>query len=342
MSDIDDPEWTDNPRLNHWLHARAAAFPPWAERAGGGWDFGTGSLDRLEQEIKRRYSSHDEAEAAQDDAFLTVSAWYVGEVHVRNYGAVWRCAPQPGPGAYARTEPVVTLPKEVLEDWELEELREKEELYEDDFPRCNPSEAVVSAARPEYTGHLSSFLHQYATWQTAVDRAVARARRRPPQSPGSRPLPDAPGPLDPGPVGGSLAEWLTGQEEVFPHWAEATGRPSELDFTAGSLDVLEEVLRSRFAARGDGTSGLFEDPVFHCAIWYLGETIRRTRRARWMPMRAGLDVTLDRLDSLTVARVGRRVGPHTELTSAIRRGVRGVHHPDDSYRPLRSVLDAYR
>jgi len=118
--------------------------------------------------------------------------------------------PQPGPGAYVRTEPVVTLPKEVLEDWELEELQEKEELYEDDFPCCTPSEAVVSAARPEYTGHLFSFLHQYAHWRTAVDRALARARDQPSQSPESHPLPDAPGLLDPGPVGESLAEWPAG------------------------------------------------------------------------------------------------------------------------------------
>jgi hypothetical protein len=341
MNDIDDPEWAHNPRLNHWLHTQAAAFPGWAEQTEGKWDFSTCSLDRLEQEIRRRYPSYDDAKAARDDAFMTVSAWYVGEVHVRNYGAIWRCAPQPGPGAYARTEPVVTLPKEVLEDWELEELQEKEELYEDDFPFCPPSAAVVSAARPECTGHLFSFLKQYAHWQTAVDRALARARNHPSQSPEGRPLPDAPGPLDPGQVGESLAKWLAGQEEVFPHWAEATGRPADFDFTPASLNALEEVLRERLATQ-TGTVRLYDDPVFYSAIWYLGETICRTQQARWMPMRAGLDVTLNRLGLLAVARVGRRIGPRTELTSAIHRSIRGIRYPDDSYQPLRTVLDAYR
>ncbi|MET8367406.1 hypothetical protein ABZU53_27995 [Micromonospora sp. NPDC005194] len=341
MSNIDDPEWADNPRLNGWLHTQAALFSGWVEQTEGRWDFSTGSLDRLEQEIKRRYPSYDDAQAARDDAFMTVSAWYVGEVHVRNYGAVWRCAPQPGLGVHARTEPVVRLPKEVLEHWELAELQEKEELYEDDFPYCNPSEAVVSAARPEYTGHLSSFLHQYAPWQTAVDRALTRARNQPSQSPKGHPLPDAPGPLDPGPLGESLAEWLAVQEEVFPRWAEATGRPADFDFTPASLGALEEVLREALAPQA-GTGTLYDDPVFNCAVWYLGETICRNHQARWLPMRANLDVTGDRLDLLAVAHIARRIGPRTELTSAIHRSIRGVHYPDDSYQPLRAVLDAYR
>jgi hypothetical protein len=340
MSDIDDPEWADNPRLNHWLQTQAAAFPGWAEQTGQHWDFSARSLDRLDLEIRRRYSSCDEARAARDDPFLTVSAWYLGEVQVRNYGAIWRCAPQPGPGAHARTEPLVTLPKEVLDHRELEKLQEREELYESDFPFCDPSAAVVSAADAGYAGHLSSCLHGYAYWETAVDRALARARDRPPQSPGSHPLPDAPGPLDPGPVGRSLAEWLAGQEEVFPHWAQATGRPADFDFTPASLDALEDVLRTRLAGL-DGTVMLYHDVIFYCAIWYLGETICRTHQARWLPIRANLDVSLDQLGLLAVARVGRRIGPRIELTSAIHRSIRGVRYPDDSYQPLRSVLDTW-
>lgn len=100
-------------------------------------------------------------------------------------------------------------------------------------------------------------------------------------------------------------------------------------------------MRERLAIQA-GTVGLFDDPIFYCAIWYLGEMICRTQQARWMPMRAGLDVTLYRLGLLAVARVGRSIGPRTELTSAIHRSIRGVHYPDDSYQPLRTVVDAYR
>ncbi|WP_354637121.1 hypothetical protein [Kitasatospora camelliae] len=188
MSNINDPEWADNPRLDHWLRTRAAALPEWAEQTAGQWDFSTGSLEGLEREIRRRYTSWDEAQAAGDNAFMAVSAWYVGEVHVRTYGAVWRCAPQPGSGAYARTVPVVTLPREVLEDWELEERQENEELYEelyeDDFPYCAPSEVVDQQdqtadhrleVRPGLSGSLP---HPAAAGGAAATTAMpARTRR---------------------------------------------------------------------------------------------------------------------------------------------------------------------
>ncbi|MES4893339.1 hypothetical protein [Streptomyces sp. NPDC096012] len=337
MAATDTTARADDRRLNEWLRTRATAFPAWAEQLPDAWDFSTESLDRLETRIRRRYPGREAAEADRDSSFLTVAAWYAGEVHVRNYGAVWRCAPGAGP----RAEPVVTLPEEVLTDRELDDLEEARAQYEDDFPACNPCDAVVGAAEPGRTGHLASFLQAYAPWQSVVDRAVARARATPGQSPGSRPLPGAPAPVDPGPVGAALASWLARQEEVHPYWREATGRPDAFDFTPASLTALEEVLRARIAAQ-TGTVDLLDDPVFHCAVWYLGETVCRGTGARWLPLRGNVDVTLDRLDLLTVGRVGRRVGPCTELTAALHRCVRGVHQPDDSYQPLTDVLTPYR
>lgn len=337
MDATDTPAWTDNPYLNQWLRTQATAFPAWAAQIPGAWDFSTQSLDRLEAEIKRRYPGRQAAETDRDTAFLTVAAWYTGEVHVRNYGAVWRHAPEPRP----RIEPVVTLNRDVLEARELEDLRIREVLYEDDFPYCDPFNAVINAACPDYSGHLASFLHSYAPWQSAVDRAVAHARTTTAQSPGGRPLADAPAAVDPGPVGASLAAWLADQEEVHPHWREATGRPGEFDFTPASLTALEGVLRERIAAL-TGTIDLLDDPLYYCAIWYLGETICRSTGSRWMPLRANVDVTKDRLNQLAVARIGHRIGPRTELTAALHRCIRGVHYPDDSYRPLTSVLDTYR
>jgi hypothetical protein len=145
---IDTAAWADNARLNQWLHSQAAAFPVWAEQPSDNWDFSTQSLDRLEAEIKRRYPGREYAHADRGSAFLDVAAWYVGEVHVRNFGAVWRCAPEVAPGVDPRIEPLVTLPKDVLEEWELEEFRAQEDLYEDDFPLFAPYDSVVGAADP--------------------------------------------------------------------------------------------------------------------------------------------------------------------------------------------------
>jgi hypothetical protein len=140
-----------------------------------------------------------------------------------------------------------------------------------------------------------------------------------------------------------MAQWLAAQEEVFADWAASTGRPGDFDFTPASLDALEEVLRSRLAGLSGGrVFELYKDPIFYGALWYLGEVICRSCGARWMPMRANLNVTLDRLNLLTVARVGHRIGPQTELTSVIHHCIRGIRYPDDSYQPIRHVLDDYR
>ncbi|RKE05094.1 hypothetical protein [Streptomyces sp. TLI_171] len=355
MTSIDDPIWRDNPRLNGWLQAGHGGFPAWTELVGGEWDFTTGSLPRLEQAVRDRYPDWDRAYEARDEAFLTVAAWYLGEVHVRNYGALWHCSPDPAPYGGGRVEPLLTLPREVLDEEEEADLAAAQELCEDDFPFCLPVDAVVGAADREKGGWLAESVESYAYWESVVERALALARTRPGQSPGSRIRPDAPGPLDPGRPGQDLAHWLVVREDAFPLWARALGREAELDFTERSLELLEEVLRERVRAIGLGRRPdvleahgpamppdafqLFDDPVFDCALWYLGETVCRARGARWLPLRANLDVTPATLPQLAVARIGHRIGPRLELTAAVGRCLRdrssGRHaHPTDTYRSL--------
>ncbi|MGW4380193.1 hypothetical protein [Kitasatospora sp. NPDC004531] len=357
MTTIDDPEWLDNPRLDAWLAAGRDGFPAWAELTGGGWDFGTDSLPRLERAVQDRFGNRERADAARHEPFLTAAAWYFGEVHIRNYGALWHCSPEPLPHAPDRIQPLLRLPKEVLDEDEAEELAEAEELYEDDFPMCDALGTVVAVADPANAGLLSETLEGYAFWASVVDRAVALARTRPGRSPGSRPLPDAPGPLDPGPPGQDLARWLATRQEAFPLWARAVDRQAELDFSERSLDVLEDVLRQRIHTLGLGDRlnhmaaveeyriaflpqviRLFEDPVFDCALWYLGETACRRRGARWLPLRGNVDVDAESHPDLAVARIGRRIGPRLELTAAVHRCLRDRTDPDDGYRPLRGAL----
>ncbi|MFD8481089.1 hypothetical protein [Kitasatospora sp. NPDC059673] len=357
MTNIDDPAWRDNPRLNDWLTAAREAFPTWSELTGGGWDFGTDSLPRLERAIRERYPDREQAAANWDGPFLTAAAWYLGEVHVRNYGALWHCSPEPRPFLGREVHPLLRLPLEALDDEEAEELAEAEELCEDDFPLCGPIDAVIAAAGPDATDRLTETLEGYAFWEPAVERALELARTRPAQNPGSRPRPDAPGVLDPGRPGQDLARWLAVREEAFPLWARATGREGELDFSERSLEVLEEVLRQRVRAlalddkldvmeaverHGLGhlpdVLRLFDDPVFDCALWYLGETGCRARGARWLPLRANLDVAPLTWRRLAVARIDRRIGPRLELTTAVHRCLRERTDPDDGYRPLHHAL----
>ncbi|MFE1752915.1 hypothetical protein [Streptomyces anandii] len=161
MDTIDSPEWSDNPRLNGWLAAQREAFPAWAREAGGEWDFSPASLDRLEALVRGRFGSYEEADAASGDPFMTVAAWYVGEVQVREFGAVWKCAPVPGPGHYARTRPLVTMPKDQLTEEERERLREAEELYESDWPLCNPADELVALFARGPGARLRDVLEQY-------------------------------------------------------------------------------------------------------------------------------------------------------------------------------------
>ncbi|MFJ1792574.1 hypothetical protein [Kitasatospora griseola] len=357
MGTIDDPEWRDNPRLDSWLAAGRDGFPAWAELTGGGWDFGTDSLPRLERTVRERFPDREQADAARYEPFLTAAAWYFGEVHVRNYGALWHCSPEPPPHASGWLQPLLRLPKEVLDEEEAQELAEAEELYEDDFPMCAALDTVVAAAGPPAGDRLAETLEGYAFWDSVVDRALDLARSRPGQSRGSRPRPDAPGPLDPGRPGQDLAHWLAMREEAFPLWARATGREGELDFSERSLEALEEVLRRRIhtlgladrldhmaaveryrMARLPSVIRLFDDPVFDCALWYLGETACRARGARWLPLRNNEDVDAETRPRLAVALIDRRIGPRLELTAAVHRCLRDRADPADGYRPLRAAL----
>ncbi|MCX4550869.1 hypothetical protein [Streptomyces sp. NBC_01500] len=162
MDTIDSPEWSDNPRLNGWLAEQRSAFPAWREQAPGAWDFTPASVDRLEELVRGAFSSYEEADAASDGPLLQVAAWYLGEVQVRGHGAEWRCAPAPGPGRFAKIRPLVTLSKERLDEDERAGLRELEELYESDWPLCNPLDELLALFLRGPDNHLRDVLDQYA------------------------------------------------------------------------------------------------------------------------------------------------------------------------------------
>ncbi|EHR61019.1 hypothetical protein [Saccharomonospora cyanea] len=105
-----EEKWADNPRLNLWTAAQAAAFETRSPLDSGGWDFSIESLDRLEDLLRRRFASYEDIMAAHDTELVSVAAWYLGEVHVRHYGAQWRCRPEPDPQGLGNDQPYVTIP----------------------------------------------------------------------------------------------------------------------------------------------------------------------------------------------------------------------------------------
>ena len=130
-----DQDWTDNPRLNAWLSRQREAFPEWAARTGPGWDFSAESLDRLEQQLRTRFSSTTEVRAAQEDPSVSVPAWYLGEVQNRTYGSVWHANPVLPVGLPDQDgTPFVRMPEEPGDEYE------EDELYEDEnyVPGSNP------------------------------------------------------------------------------------------------------------------------------------------------------------------------------------------------------------
>ncbi|MFG2490421.1 hypothetical protein ACGFSD_05000 [Streptomyces caniferus] len=173
--DLEGPDWEDNHRLNAWLAERRAAFPAWAEEAGGGtaaWDFSPESLDRLEDLVRGAFRTYEEASVAKDAPFLVGAAWYFGEVQVRECGAVWRWCPRPAdePGIF--DVPMVAGPVPEPEDGdEPDEEDPHEDPYEDPDDDlddedeyayiCDPMGGLRALFLPESEEGLRNALESY-------------------------------------------------------------------------------------------------------------------------------------------------------------------------------------
>ncbi|MEK2475567.1 hypothetical protein [Streptomyces noursei] len=166
--DLAGPDWCDNHRLHTWLAERRAAFPAWADAAGGGtaaWDFSPASLDRLEDLVRGRFATYEEIAAARNDPFLVGAAWYFGEVQVRECGALWRCRPQPPedpddlhdvPMVQA-PEPAPDEDQDEDEDWEDDEGDEDEDYVH----ICDPTGELRALLLRGPENHLRAALEHY-------------------------------------------------------------------------------------------------------------------------------------------------------------------------------------
>ncbi|WP_292988403.1 hypothetical protein [Mycobacterium sp.] len=72
-----------------------------------------------------------------------------------------------------------------------------------------------------------------------------------------------------------LARWLATRNDEFDSWADRFGNSAKWDFSVGSLDMLEALIRQQ----APGPEDLLEDKsradFLDGAAWYLGETVRR-------------------------------------------------------------------
>ncbi|MFI5936816.1 hypothetical protein [Actinoplanes sp. NPDC051494] len=150
--------------------------------------------------------------------------------------------------------------------------------WADDQPTIHPDEALgLPPITPRDLVVRAAGLA--ATWATLTTAVAEHRSAHPGWSPAKEPTPG----MGDGPRAATLpwlTDWLAEREKSFPDWAAATGVDG-WDFTAGTVDTLEVVLRERLA-----TEEAFTDPRHHDflqgAVWYYGEVACRTRPdARW-------------------------------------------------------------
>ncbi|BCK69840.1 hypothetical protein Srufu_037930 [Streptomyces libani subsp. rufus] len=139
---------SDNSVLNAWLTIQHAEFPGWAEQTPGTWDFSLGSLARLEDLIRSRYATVEQAHQDEGGDFLQTASWYVGEVHNRHFGTGWQFHPDSTelPGAW----PFVTVPFD-----RLFEFPDEDGIEPDGRPFYTPVKRLCGILTPD-NGHLAT------------------------------------------------------------------------------------------------------------------------------------------------------------------------------------------
>jgi hypothetical protein len=156
--------------------------------------------------------------------------------------------------------------------------------WDDDHPVIRPDQEtglapvvpaflVVDCAQAR-TGDVLRAVH------TVLERAVAaRTALDPSWSPTKEPTPGVNTRIVPL-SSDYLTNWLAAQEASFAGWADAHGGHNTWNFSAESLDELEDVTRQRLNTVADAGRPEQQDFV-NGACWYFGEVARRVHGAFW-------------------------------------------------------------
>ncbi|MET7756457.1 hypothetical protein ABZT27_17370 [Streptomyces sp. NPDC005389] len=146
-----DRAHADNPRLTAWLDEQREGFADWSRRHGGGWDFGEGSLDRVEALVREHVTSVDDLFAREHTPLVQVACWYVGEVHNRTRGTRWRLDPDPADSRPWSRRPYVIVPFA-----RLDEFRDPEGIDYDARPLHHPLSSFLTLLREGATARTGS------------------------------------------------------------------------------------------------------------------------------------------------------------------------------------------
>jgi hypothetical protein len=223
------------------------------------FDFGPGSLAALEAHLLAEYRSARER-VALDFRPTRCATVYLGEVFLGIGGGRWGWDPHKAPGSSAG-RPVV---------------------HPDPALGLGPVDPLALAARATRVRTGDVFTVEAAGLREAV---AARREREPGWAPVVVPHPEQAGRRT-GADHPELVRWLDRRAAEFAAWADEADavdevRPAEAlehpwDFSPGSLDRLEAVLRDRFSDSG-ALLAAKSDTFVQGVVWYVGEVVRRTR-----------------------------------------------------------------
>ncbi|MFH8633542.1 hypothetical protein ACH4CC_27330 [Streptomyces lydicus] len=215
------------------------------------FDFSVGSLEALEAHLLAEYPSAG-SKVGMESRRAFCATMYLGEVLMTVAGGTWGWNRRKGPGA-PMGQPVV-CPDPALD--------------------LRPVAPLLLIAHAMRTRTGDAFSREVARLRAAV----AEVRER---EPGWEPvvvLPAEEVARKAGTDHPELVAWLDRRGAAFPGWAAEAGAPERWDFGLDSLELLEEIVRERFA---DGEEILAEkrSEFVQGAVWYIGEVVRRNARA---------------------------------------------------------------
>lgn len=230
--------------LEKWMTQGEESFPRWVSEYGVGptWDFSYESLKELGEIVLATTPTCDQLVHPANRFFTAGAVWYFGESLHRSKPGKWSFQPS-GQGAYDTP----------LRGLQIQKL-DAEAYYPVGICLLQDMELMLDHSNP---GALAWVYGNWVVARRAARAKVAFARRSRKKS--RRKQPDEE----------YLVQWLTTREREFSTWVERFGSDSDWDFTPGSIDALETLILD---VDPEGLSETFLDG----AIWYYGETFRRT------------------------------------------------------------------
>ncbi|WP_327354917.1 hypothetical protein [Streptomyces sp. NBC_01304] len=216
------------------------------------FDFGVATLDALEAHMLDEFPSASDT-VSMDFRPTRCAMAYLGEVLLSIAGGQWGWNRREVRGS-ARGRPghPVICPDPALG------LKPTAPLLLITYARAHRTGGAFAWEAERLRRAVADLKEQDPDWEPATVLHPAEAERR-----SGTDHPD-------------LLRWLDERARAFPAWAEEAGAPKQWDFGPDTLDLLEDVVRGRFAD-DESVDAAKGSPFVQGAVWYIGETVRRHR-----------------------------------------------------------------